>query len=168
MEVYVDASKFAGGCVIRQFQDGKWVPLLYDSFLFNPAERNCDTYKRELRVMVTMCEKHHHILRGAETSSVYTDHKPLTTFLTSERHSDIFYRFYEKLRPLNIVIKHIEGARNAVADGLSRTIFPEDCSKSQTTHELLLETQAHDAEGKREWFWKSGKGGYAEMLKERA
>lgn len=55
--------------------------------------------------------------------------------------------------------------RNAAADGLSRTIFPDDCSSDDVTRQLLQEAEKHDEDGKREWFWKSGKGDYEEMLK---
>ncbi|SMR65003.1 unnamed protein product [Zymoseptoria tritici ST99CH_3D1] len=67
-EMYADASGKGGCCFIRQRQgkprsehhhpDGQWVPLLYDSFSFNKAERNYGTYKRELRALTFFAKKH--------------------------------------------------------------------------------------------------------------
>lgn len=165
IEFYVDASKFAGGLFVRQLQNDRWVPILYDSFTFSPTERNYGVYKRELKAMVVFATRHAHMLQGPRTSTIWTDHEPLTGFLNSDTHEDIYYRFLEKLRPLNIRIEHIEGTRNVAADGISRTIFPDDCGFSQITHDLLKAAEQHDVDGKRDWFWKSGKGGHEEMLK---
>lgn len=166
VEVYVDASKFAAGCFIRQKQGDRWVPILYDSFAFTPTERNYDTYKRELKAMVVFAEKHAHMLNGPQTSTIKTDHKPLTGFLKGNNHEDIFFRWLERLRPMNITIEHIAGIRNTAADGLSRTIFPGDCEFGETATQLLEQARLHDNDAEREWFWKSGKGGYEEMLRE--
>ncbi|OQO11727.1 hypothetical protein B0A48_03454 [Cryoendolithus antarcticus] len=168
VEMFVDASGSGGGAFIRQLQNGRMVPIAYDAFAFTPTEQNYDTYKRELKAMVTFAEKHSHMLMGPTKSIIWTDHKPLTTFLTSDNHGDIFYRFLERLRPLNIEIRHIEGKRNTAADGLSRTIFPPDCAPTPQVTALLEEARKHDVEGQREWFWKSGKGGYQEALKKAA
>ena len=58
--IYTDASGFAGGLVITQFQDPTLadtsamkaveVPILYDSYTFPSTRRKYPTYKRELYV----------------------------------------------------------------------------------------------------------------------
>ena len=57
MELFSDPSAFAAGCFVRQLQDGKWVPLAYGSFSFSAPERNYDTYKRELKALVSFRER---------------------------------------------------------------------------------------------------------------
>lgn len=165
LEAFSDASKRGGGFFVRQLQNGRWVPILYDSFAFTATERNYDTYKRELKAIVYFLCKHRHMFMGPKTSTVWTDHKPLVGFLTSDTHEDIFFRWVEKLRPLNIKLAWIEGKRNQAADGLSRTIFEDDCRATERTRVLLEEVEKHDEDGKREWFWKTGKGGYQDLLK---
>jgi len=66
------------------------------------------------------------------------------------------------LRILNIKLVHIEGKKNSAADGLSRTFFDKDCNLVQEAEEIYREVQTHSQD--RKWFWKSGKGGYLEML----
>ena len=68
------------------------------------------------------------MLNAKHQSIVHPDHKPLVKFLNSEYHEDIFARWANKLRLLNIHILYIPGKKNMVADGLSRIIFNNpDC-----------------------------------------
>lgn len=65
---------------------------------------------------------------------------------------------------LNIHIKHITEPQNTVTDGLFRTIFnKEDCVENSLVIKLAKEVCAHLDDW--EWFWKSEKEGYNEMLK---
>lgn len=162
---HIDASAFAGGLYVTQKQGDTVVPIMYDSFTFSKTERNYSTYKRELRAMVYFCTKHSHMFMGSKTSEVRTDHRPLTGFLNSDTHEDIYARWLEKLRPLNIKITYIPGRENVVADALSRTLFDEGCTATTLAKKLLGETERHDQAGDHEWFWKSGKGGFEDMLK---
>jgi hypothetical protein len=49
----------------------------------------------------------------------------------------------DKLRPLNIEIKYIEGKCNVAANGLSRAIFSDDCSLTDATTRLAEELARH-------------------------
>ncbi len=165
VQMFVDASKFAIGCYIVQVIDGVTRPIFYDSQLLSPPERNYDTYKRELKAIVTFVTKHGHMMQHPELSTVWTDHKPLTGFINSEYHEDIFARWAQTLRRHRIKIQHIPGVRNRVADGLSRTIFDKDCEASEITGALKESLANHGDDPKQVWFWKSGKGGYEDLLK---
>lgn len=163
VELFSDASGSGAGCNIAQLQDGVKVPIVFDSFTFSKAERNYDTYKRELLAIVRFCKKFRHMLNNEEKSTVWTDHKPLVGFMNAEYHEDIFARWAEQLRGLNIVIKYIQGKKNLAADGFSRVILKDkDCVADKNVRELA---QAVEQIKDDEWFWKSGKGGYKEMLK---
>ena len=43
---------------------------MYDSFIFTVLERNYDTYKRELKAIVTFTKKYAYILLGPKTSTI--------------------------------------------------------------------------------------------------
>ena len=122
-------------------------------------------YKRELRAIVGFAMKYQHLFDRAETSTIYTDHKPLAGFLNSDTHEDIYARWVTKLRMLNIKLVWIEGKRNTAADELSYTIFRSETCEPDDIVERLTE-ELHHQKGDQEWFWKSGKGGYKEKLKE--
>lgn len=102
----------------------RYVRLLYDAFSFNEAKRNYGTYKRELKAIVTFCDKYQHWLTSLITSTIFTDHRPLLGFLNSHAEG-IYARWQTTLRGLDIRFEYIEGHRNIVADDLSRTIFVE-------------------------------------------
>jgi hypothetical protein len=61
--------------------------------------------------------------------------------------------------PLSLVIKHIEGKRNRIVDGLSRTIFQsldcEDSAHIQGAIQKFLENK---------WIWKDKANGFEEFL----
>lgn len=163
-DAYTDASKHCAGLYVSQIQDGEVRPILYDSIAFNPTQRNYDTYKRELLAIVLFTAKYEHIFNGKQVTTIHTDHKPLVGFLNAAEHEDIYARWAIKLRMHNIKLQYIEGKRNTVADGLSRVIFNEDdCRPDQLVKELLKEVEKHKDDA--QWFWKSGKGGYQDMLK---
>lgn len=166
VDVFVDASGYSMGCFIAQWVDKEMRPLFYDSQMFTPAERNYDTYKKELKAIVTFVKKHGYMLQGEKTSTVWTDHKPLVGFINSEYHEDIFARWAQVLRKYNIKLAYIEGKRNQAADGLSRTIFNEDCTRSKAVDHLVKKIDEAAEKNDTTWFWKTGKGGYQDWLKE--
>lgn len=159
--MYVDSSGFGVGCYVCQLQNGEWRPILYDSVLLTKSERNYDTYKRELKAIVTFAKKYSFMLQGYQTSVIFTDHQPLLGFINSRTHQDIFARWVQVLRALNIKLERVEGERNQMADGLSRTIFDMDCNPSEVTETLQRKLEDPDDP----WLWKSGVGGYEHWLK---
>lgn len=158
VDLYSDASGYGAGCLIMQIQSRTPKPILYDSFLFTKTQRNYGTYKRELCAIVEFSRRHERYLRAPVQSVIHTDHKPLTFFLHSVRVEGIYARWADELRSLNVRIVYIDGARNAVADALSRTIFTsEECEDDLSGYGDVNE------EGL--WIWKDGNGGYESMLK---
>ena len=166
---YSDASKFCGGLCITQFQTpyggGKpiEVPLLFDSFPFSATEVKYPTYKRELFVMVKFALKYDYFLRDPRLPGIlHTDHKPLSTFLTTDIHDGIYGTWASKLQTLHCKIQYIPGRRNGVADGLSRTVFSGDCDMTDLARRLKEECEKHANDHK--WYWKDGPGGFQEFL----
>lgn len=163
LHAYFDASGYGVGFALLQLVEGVERPLIYDSIALNKAERNYGTYKRELVSMVKFTRKYgHHFQTPGRVTIFYTDHKPLVTFLNSHKLEGIYARWAMVLKPHNIEIKYIEGTRNRIADGLSRTIFPgeEPVVMEEIAEEVLKRENEVD------WFWKDGKGGFDELVKE--
>ena len=118
-----------------------------------PAEQNYNTYRRELAVIVKFIKKYSYMLNAKYQSTVHMDHNPLIEFFNIEYHEDIFARWANKLRLLNIRIQHIPGKKNMVADGLSRVIFNNpDCFPDRLVGKLAKEVFLHRDDN--EWFWK--------------
>ena len=169
---YTDASGFAGGVAITQYQDPRAVeacsttlvevPIIYDSFTFTPTRRRYPTYKRELYVIVEFVKKYDYLCKHPyHTTIVHTDHKPLTYFLKSDSHEGIYGNWADQLRRLNIEIRYIPGARNKVADALSRTLFDEGCDETTSVVEASRRLAQHGPQ----WIWKDGKEGYEAFLR---
>ena len=158
--LYSDASAYAAGCVITQHNDdGVEVPLLYDGFTFTKCQQNYGTYKRELCAIQEFCRRYAHYFSPHVVSIIYTDHKPLVHFLSGSSHDGIYSRWATELRLLPVEIRWISGARNEVADALSRTLFEHpDCEGDA---DLLSLGQLDGGGG---WIWKDGKNGYADLL----
>ncbi|CAB0014461.1 unnamed protein product [Nesidiocoris tenuis] len=72
----VDASDFAVGSVLQQFENGGWRPLAFFSKKLSDAERSYSTYDRELLSCYLSVKHFRHYLEGREVA-LYTDHKPL-------------------------------------------------------------------------------------------
>ena len=73
--VETDTSDQAIGAILSQMQDnGKLHPVTYYSHMLNSAERNYDTPKKELLVVVkTFKHWHHHLLGVTQPTIVLTD-----------------------------------------------------------------------------------------------
>ena len=166
---YTDASGFAGGLVITQFQKKDKaskpveVPIIYDALTFSATERKYPTYKQELCAMVRFTTKFQYLLRNPDCPGIiHTDHKPLVYFLESSLHDGIYGHWAAKLRELHIKVVHIKGERNVVADSLSRTIFFKwDCEEDDIVRDVRgrLQREGH------QWVWKDGKEGFEAFLK---
>ena len=65
-------------------------------------------------------------------------------------------------KSLCVRVVHIPRSRNTVADGLSRTIFPDtDCTTTPVVEHMAQELREKGPD----WVWKDGKGGYEAFLK---
>ena len=99
---YTDASSYAAGLAITQFQDspsadsaGKnqkvEVPIIYDSFAMPPSRQKYPIYKKELYAIVTFVTKYDYLCKHPYVPAViHTDHRPLTHFLKSDLHEGIY------------------------------------------------------------------------------
>ena len=118
VHLYTDASSRAAGLCVTQFRPAEKaattekckgkdveVPILFDSFTFNPTQRLYPTYKKELCALVKFCDKYDYLCKHPyRTTVIHTDHRPLVHFLKSDSHEGIYGHWADKLRRLNLVI----------------------------------------------------------------
>ena len=140
------------------------VPIIFDLFAFSITERKYPIYKRELCALVKFVTKYDYLFRNlAIPGVVHTDHKPLLRFLNSNHHEGIYGHWAARLRSLSVKVAFISGARNKVADGLSRIIFlTPDCEDDNIV--LALKPEFDRQDEKNAWVWKDGKGGFDDFL----
>ena len=79
----VDASNTAVGAQLEQRQGRSWVPLAFFSRKLSDSEKKYSAFDRELLAAYSATKHFRHFLEG-RIFTLYTDHKPLTTALTSQ------------------------------------------------------------------------------------
>lgn len=142
-----DASDVAVGAVLQQRLDGPWQPLGFFSKKLSPSQMKYSAFDRELLAIYLAIIHFRYFVEGRDFH-VNTDHKPLTTAITSKtdrnprqsRHLDYISQFTSDIR-------FLKGRDNVVADTLSRpgvnlldfvTLKLEDLARAQSTDPELI------------------------------
>lgn len=145
MSMVTDASETDIGAVLQQWDGNNWEPLAFFSKKLTPTQSRYSTFDRELLAMYQAIKHFNHFVEGQEFC-IFTDHKPLTTSLTTrtdrtprqERHLDYVSQFTNDIR-------YIKGPNNVVADALSR-IHTDSIDLAITDMEDLAKAQENDEE----------------------
>ena len=139
-----DASGVAIGGVLEQIIDDEPRPIAFYSEKLKGSQLNWATYDKELYALYASVKHFEHLVQGIDLTLV-TDHKPLLTVFTAkaritlERRS----RYVEFISQFTTRIEHIAGAKNTVADTISR---PEVESITILTTEEIAKAQKDDDE----------------------
>ena len=118
----VDASEFAVGAELAQRgPDQSWRPIAFFLHTLTVAEKKYSAFDRELLAIYLSIRHFRHFLEGRKFV-VFTDHKPLTTALSSnsDARSPRQTRHLSWISEYTMDIRYIRGERNVVADALSR------------------------------------------------
>ncbi|KAE8992611.1 Transposon Tf2-6 polyprotein [Phytophthora fragariae] len=119
--VVCDASDFAIGCALMQFNDeGRERVVSYQSRQLKPAERNYPVHDKELLAMRYALIKFRVYLLGEQTFAIYTDHASLRTATKSPHLSQRMARWLSLFSEYNFVVHYKPGKTNILADALSR------------------------------------------------
>ncbi|GMG14853.1 unnamed protein product [Phytophthora fragariaefolia] len=119
--VVCDASDFAIGCTLMQFDDeGHERAVSYQSRQMMPAERNYPVHDKERLAMRYALIKFRVYLLGEQTFAVYTDHASLRTAMMSPHLSQRMARWLSFFTEYNFVVLFKPGKNNILADALSR------------------------------------------------
>ena len=120
IRLHTDASGFAISGIISQLHDSQWHPVAFFSRKCIPAECNYGTPDLEMLAIVESMRHWRHYLEGSRHSiQVLSDHKNLTTFMSTKVLNRRQARWAELLADYDFVLTHTPGKRNP-ADGPSR------------------------------------------------
>ena len=108
------------GCIGQMQDDGIIRPARFHSKKFNNAQMNCGITTKELLAIVESIRQFRGVLQG-HTVTILTDHQPLVAFMSSLQTNQMMIRWQESPSQPDILIKHIDGKKNVIADALSRT-----------------------------------------------
>ncbi|CAM8947845.1 unnamed protein product [Rhodiola kirilowii] len=118
-ELMCDASDFAVGAVLGQHIDKKLHVVYYASKVLAGAALNDTTIEKEMLAIVYAFEKFRQYLIGSKTT-VYTDHAAIKYLLSKKDSKPRLIRWVLLLQEFDIDIRDKRGAKNLVADHLSR------------------------------------------------
>lgn len=119
--VRCDASQFAVGAELSQWQDDHWKPIAFLSRALTPPQRNYEVYDRELLAIMTALEEWRHFLMGTEEQvEVHTDHQNLTYFRKPQHLNPRQVRWQMELQNYDLRFVHQPGTSMRVPDALSR------------------------------------------------
>lgn len=122
LNVTCDASDIAVGAVLEQYQNSEWKPLAFFSKKMNPTQSKYSAFDRELLAIFLALKHFKHFVEG-RPFTIYTDHKPLTSAISSKtERSPRQTNQLEYISQFSTDIRHISGKQNIVADTLSRLV----------------------------------------------
>ena len=139
VELETDASDFALGAQVGQRDNnGKLHPIAFYSHKLSGAELNYPIYDKEFLAIFNAFKEFRHYLKGSlHQVKVYTDHKNITYFATTQNLSGKQLRYAEYLAEFDYVIIHRKGSENGRADAISRqpSLAEKQAPISQTVFE---------------------------------
>ncbi|KID83641.1 pol polyprotein [Metarhizium guizhouense ARSEF 977] len=121
-ELETDSSDFALGAQVGQRDDdGKLHPIAFYSKKLHGAELNYPIYDKEFLAIINAFKEFRHYLMGSKHKvKVYTDHKNISHFATTQQLNGRQIRWAEYLSEFDYEIIHRKGSENGRADALSR------------------------------------------------
>jgi len=118
----IDASDVGCGAVLTQEgEDQVEHPTCYYSKKFDKHQKNYSTIEKECLAML-LAIQHFEVYLSSPKHPVivYTDHNPLTFLHKMKNKNQRLMRWSLILQEYNLIIKHIKGKDNVIADALSR------------------------------------------------
>jgi len=118
----VDASDLGVGAVLMQ-EDHHGVehPIAYFSQKFNKSQQNYCTSEKETLALIQALQHFDFYLSAAQHPiRIFTDHNPLTFLNRLRDKNQRLMRWSLILQGYDLIIKHIPGKHNVLADALSR------------------------------------------------
>lgn len=120
LSITTDASNTDIGAVIQQLKGDVWEPIAFYSKKLSPTQSRYSAFDRELLAIYMAIQHFRNFVEGQDFS-VLTDHKPLTTALTTKtKRSPRQERQLDFISQFTSDIRYVKGSLNVVADTLSR------------------------------------------------
>jgi len=113
-----------------------------DSKALNETERNYEIHDKEMLGVIRCLEAWRHFLEGARVKfEIWTDHKNLEYFMTSQNLNRRQARWALYLSRFNFILKHVPGTKMGKADGLSRRSDWEKEGEGDNKEKMLLKLE---------------------------
>ena len=122
--LHIDASSVGVGAALLQKDSTTDIlhPVSDFSAKLKKHQMAYSTVEKECLSLVLALQKFQCYLPQGAPITVYTDHNPLT-FLRRMQHSNLrILRWALQIQPYHLVVKHIKGVNNVLADTLSRDL----------------------------------------------
>ena len=118
----VDASdRGCGGVLLQEDDQGIDHPIAYYSKKFNIHQQRYSTIEKEaLALLLALQHFEVYVSANCEPVIVNSDHNPLTFVHKMKNKNQRLLRWSLILQGFNLVIKHVKGKDNILADTLSR------------------------------------------------
>jgi len=140
--VETDASDFALGCVLSEYQGRRPHPVAFHSGKLNSAERNYEIHDKELLAIMEAFKEWKRYLWGEEEPvTVYTDHQNLQSFLTKKVWNQRQIRWVQELTNYNFKIVYRPGSRGGKPDALSRRPEYRPEEGARHSEQLILKSE---------------------------
>lgn len=111
--ITTDASNFAIGAVLQQYNNSVWEPLAFFSKKISSTEMKYSAFDREL-LGIYLAIKHFRYFVEGRHFVIYTDHKPITTAISSKAEkSPRQTRYFSYISQFTTDILHVSGKNNA-------------------------------------------------------
>lgn len=139
LRISADASSFAIGAVLEQFENEIWKPVYYASRSLSQTEARYAQIEREALALTWACERFRMYIYGLPFR-LRTDHKPLVPILNCKPIGELsarLQRFRMRLANYAYTVEYISGKKFFIPDTLSR--YPGQ--KSAPTERDILEEQ---------------------------
>jgi len=109
--IKTDASDFALGAILSQFQDKRLHPVAFHSRKLNSVEHNYEIHDKELlAILEAFMEWKHYIYSTDKPIMFYTDHQNLQHFLTPKKWNQRQIRWAQFLASFNLKIIYLPGS----------------------------------------------------------
>jgi len=122
MRVEVDVSDYVTGRVLSmKCEDERWRPVAYISNSLSDTEKNYEIHNKEMLAVIRCLGAWKHFLEGAWIKfKVWTDHKNLEYFMSSQKLNRHQARWALFLSRFDFKLVHVPGTKIGKADGLGR------------------------------------------------
>ncbi len=120
-KLQADASQVGAGAVLLQTgENGLDYPVSFFSRKFNTYQKNYSVIEKEALSLIWALQFFDVYVGGGMPIEVFSDHNPLTFLHSLQSPSQRLMRWILFLQPYNLIVRHIKGTDNVVADALSR------------------------------------------------
>ncbi len=143
-QLHTDASRIGIGSVLNVIRDGAEYPVASYSRQLKGAECHYSATELEALAVVESIKHFAHFLLGT-SFAVLTDHRPLTSLLTSKTSNRRLQGMALKIMQYDVCIQYREGSRNGNADGLSRQSW-ESLENEEMEHPVMEDDEIHEAD----------------------